>query len=93
MTQDKKNPPVSKFRDRNLTVNIWERNNEHGLFHEVTFERSYKDGEEWKKTGNIPAQDLQNLRKLLDLAHTAILERRARLKDQPDHADGEEIQY
>ena len=91
MAQDKKNPPIYKTRDRSLSVNVWERSNDHGVFHDVTFERAYKDGEEWRKTSSIPADELQNLRKLLDLAHTAILERRAEVKGQ--NAAEDEIPY
>ena len=38
----------------------------------VTFERSYKDGEEWKTTNSFGRDDLLKLAKLADEAHSWI---------------------
>ena len=41
--------------------------------HNVTFERSYKDGEEWKTTTSFGRDDLLTLAKVADLAHSWII--------------------
>jgi len=72
------NPPVARFRDQGLTVSVWERVTDKGTFYDVSFSRSYKDqAGEWHNTGNCPSSEIQTLRKLLDLAHTEILEWKA----------------
>ena len=38
-----KNPPAAKIRVGLITASIWENTNEKGTFHNVTFERRYKD--------------------------------------------------
>ena len=38
----------------------------------VTFERSYKDGEEWRTTNSFGRDDLLKLAKLADEAHSWI---------------------
>lgn len=72
MTQ--RQPPIARFRDQGLTVSLWQRDTEKGVFYDVSFSRSYRaqDGE-WQNATNCPAGDIQTLRKLLDLAHTEIL--------------------
>lgn len=71
-------PPIARFRDQGLTVSVWERQTEKGTFYDVSFFRSYKDqADNWQNTSNCPANDIQTLRKLLDLAHTEILALRA----------------
>ena len=46
----------------------------HGPGYSVTMSRSYKQGEEWKQADSYGADDLLLLAKLLDQAHTWILE-------------------
>lgn len=84
MTKEtKNNPPVAKFRENGLTVSIWERRTEKGTFHDVTYERSYRDADgKWHNLSSCPANQLPTLRKLLDMAHTEILSKRA--ADQVD---------
>lgn len=57
-----------------IKATIWTNESESGLWHSVNFSRLYKDGEEWKNTGNFRRDDLLLLAKVVDLAHTRILE-------------------
>ena len=57
--------PVKKFRVGNITAAIWKGE---GDFYNVTLQRSYKDGEEWKNTNSLGAGDLLNAMKVLDRA-------------------------
>jgi len=69
-------PPVEKIRIGNVTASIWSNSSEKGEFHTVTFERSYKDGQEWKTSHNFGQNDLLELAKAADKAHDKILELR-----------------
>ncbi len=70
-----KTPPVAKVRIGLITASIWENTTDKGTFHNVTFERRYKDGEgNWKSSHSYNADDLLALAKAADLAHTKIVE-------------------
>ena len=57
------NKPVKKFRNGNVVVSIWENVNakEDRTFNTVTFERNYKDGEDWKNTQSLGVGDIPKL--------------------------------
>ena len=69
-----KKPPVHKVRVGSVHASIWENTSEKGTFYSVTFERRYKDGDEWKTSGGYNFSDLLDLAKAADLAHTAIID-------------------
>ena len=72
-----KNPPAAKIRVGLITASIWENKTEKGIFHNVTFERRYRDAEgNWKSSHSYNAEDLLALAKAADLAHTKIVEAR-----------------
>ena len=71
-----KNPPVGKVRVGLITASIWANKTEKGTFHNVTFERRYKDGDQWKSSHSYNADDLLALAKAADMAHTKIVEAR-----------------
>ena len=73
-----KNPPVAKVRVGLITGSIWENKTDKGIFHNVTFERRYKDGDQWKSSHSYNTGDLLELAKAADLAHTQILEATAK---------------
>lgn len=69
--------PVDKVRVGLITASIWENQTDKGVFHNVTFERRYRDGEgNWKSSHSYNADDLLSLAKAADLAHTRIVELR-----------------
>lgn len=70
--------PVAKVRVGLITASIWENRNEKGTFHNVTFERRYKAGDQWKSTRSYGTGDLLELAKAANMAHTKILEATAR---------------
>ena len=47
---------------------------EKGTFHNVTFARLYKDGDDWKQTESFGRDDLPLVAKVADQAHTWIYE-------------------
>lgn len=62
--------PVKKFRIGSVTTSVWKN----GDFHSITLERTYKDGEELKNTGNLNPGDLLNGAKLLERAEAWLSE-------------------
>ena len=71
-----KTPPVGKVRVGLITASIWANQTDKGTFHNVTFERRYKDGDQWKSSHSYNADDLLALAKAADLAHTEIVKAR-----------------
>jgi hypothetical protein len=73
-----KKAPVAKVRIGLINASIWENQTEKGTFHNVTFERRYRDGEgNWKSSHSYNADDLLSLAKTADLAHTKIADLRS----------------
>ena len=72
--------PAHKIRSGALTVTIWKNAGEKGPWFSVIANRSYKQGEEWKETNSYGFDDLMTLAKLLDLAHTWILDQQTASK-------------
>ena len=72
------NPPVAKVRVGLITGSIWENKTAKGNFYNVTFERRYKDGDQWKSSHSYNTGDLLELAKAADWAHTKILEATAK---------------
>ncbi|MBT4191911.1 MAG: hypothetical protein HOE11_01250 [Candidatus Diapherotrites archaeon] len=51
--------PVKKIKIGAIEVAVWENTSSEGKkFFNTTMERSYKDGEEWKKTNSLRDSDL-----------------------------------
>jgi hypothetical protein len=70
-----KNPPAAKVRVGLISASIWQNETDKGTFHNVTFERRYRDAEgNWKSSHSYNAEDLLALAKAADLAHTKIVE-------------------
>ena len=65
--------PVHEVRIGLIKAAIWANTVEDTVRHNVTFERSYKDGEEWKTTTSFGRDDLLTLAKVADLAHSWII--------------------
>jgi hypothetical protein len=68
------NRPVDKVRIGSVNASIWRNSGEKGDFYSVTFEHSYKDGQEWKTANSYGQGDLLELVKAADKAHDRILE-------------------
>jgi len=65
--------PVRKLSSGNITVAIWENAPGKGPRYTVTANRSYKKDDEWKDSNSYSSDDLMTLCKLLDMAHTWIV--------------------
>jgi hypothetical protein len=65
--------PAHKFRNGALQVTIWRNSGENGSWYNVTSSRGYKQGDDWKESDSLNFEDLLAMAKLLDLAHTWIV--------------------
>ena len=68
-----KNRPVQELRIGSIKAAIWGNQTANGLMHNVTFARVYKDAEDnWKESTSFSRDDLLEVSKLADQAHTWI---------------------
>lgn len=72
-----KKKPIQTIRRGSIEAAIWENKGEHGVAYNVTFSRSYKDGEEPKKSTSFGQRDLLAVGRLADLAEECIFSLRA----------------
>lgn len=72
-----KTPPVHEVKAGRIRAAIWANASEKGTWHSVTLSRLYKDGEEWKDSSSFGKDDLLLLAKVIDKAHSWIIEHTA----------------
>jgi hypothetical protein len=70
------NQPVHQIRIGAIKAALWKNSTQAGEFINVTFERIFKDGAEWKSTDSFGRDDLLTLGKLADKAHDWIFAQR-----------------
>lgn len=68
-----RNQPVHEVRLGGIKAAIWQNETQTGVRYNVTFERLYKDGDQWKSTESFGRDDLLLLGKVADLAHSWIM--------------------
>ena len=66
--------PAHKFRDGALQVTIWRNSGEKGNWYSVIPSRSYKKGDAWMETESLGFDDLLPMAKLLNQAHTWVVD-------------------
>ena len=65
--------PAYASRHRRLQIAVWENDSSNGTFFTAGIQRSYKDGEEWKRTSStLNRDDLLVAAKLLNWSHSAV---------------------
>lgn len=69
-----KTRPIHEIRLGRIKAAVWENETDTGKRHNVTFQRIYKDGDEWKQSESFGRDDLPLLMKVADIAHTWIYE-------------------
>mgnify|MGYP001618752138 CR=1 FL=1 len=60
--------PVHKIRIGNVQAAVWANDGTNGPWHNVTFSRSFKQGDEWKSSSSFNRDDLLVLSKVADAA-------------------------
>lgn len=71
---DNKKKPVHVVRYGAVKAAIWDNSTGESIRHNVTFSKSYREGENWKVTDNFSRDDLLYLAKVADQAHSWICE-------------------
>lgn len=66
--------PAHKIRTGVLQVTIWRNHGERGPWYSVIPSRGYKRDDSWKETDSLGTDDLLTMAKLLDQAHTWIMQ-------------------
>jgi len=67
--------PAHKIRNGVLQVTIWRNTGEKGAWYSVNPSRSYKQGDDaWRETDSLGFDDLLPMAKLLDQAHSWIVQ-------------------
>ncbi len=84
---DTKNHPAHTVRLGAIKAAIWPNKTEYGTRHNVTFSRLYKDGNEWRDTASFGRDDLLELAKAADLAHSWIRDHERRDGGEGDRAE------
>lgn len=69
--------PAHVIRIGRIKAAIWSNQSELGTRHNVTFERLYRQDDEWRKSDSFGRDDLLVLAKAADMAHTWIFEHAA----------------
>ena len=74
-----KNKPIHKITYGRISVAIWENRSQKSgeAFYSVTVERTYFEGDEPKSSSSFGREDLLNVSKAFDKAHTWIYERKS----------------
>ncbi len=73
----KASPPVHTVRFGSVKAVVWENQTQHGLMHNVTVARAYKDdSDQWQESSSFGVDDLLALAKALNAAHSWIHEQR-----------------
>lgn len=74
MSQENKGP-VHRIRLSTISASIFKNESNDGkAFFNAQFDRSYRDGDDWKHTKSFSRDDLLNLAKVADLTHSWIHE-------------------
>jgi len=84
-----KTPPVAEVRLGQIRAAIWRNAGGNGPWYNVTFERSYSVGTEYRTAQNFGRDDLLTLAKVADVAHSEIfdLQRADRLEPAPGYEE------
>jgi hypothetical protein len=70
--------PAHKIRNGVLQVTIWRNTSDRGIWYSAEPSRSYKKGDDaWKRSETLNADDLLPMAKLLDEAHSWIVQQMA----------------
>lgn len=81
------NRPIRIFRLRGVKAAVFENKGDQGVFHKVTLQRIYREGEQWKTTQSLGRDDLPVAILLLDRAWQFILEIESGTNRDESHAD------
>ncbi len=77
MPQTPTNKPIKVFRLKGVKVSVFENKSQESVFHKLTLQKIYKEGDEWKTTNSLGRDDVPVARLLLQQAWQFVLETEA----------------
>jgi hypothetical protein len=72
MMSNDHNGPIHRIRLGVIAASVFANETDKGTYFNVQVDRSYRDGEDWKHTKSFGRDDLLNVAKVVDLAHSWI---------------------
>lgn len=78
-----KTKPVHEVRLGAIKAAVWRNETENGVRFNVTFCRLYKDGDQWQTTDSFGRDDLLQVAKVADQAHSWIFNQTQESETQP----------
>jgi hypothetical protein len=94
--QPENQTPIKTFRDRAISLSIWENQHtnpetgESSTYYSLELQRGYKRNNAWHHTTSIISDDALRVASLYQEAHRWLLTRKYALS--PTHADGSEME-
>jgi len=82
-----KQQPIAQVRIGAIRAAIWKNEGGDRARYNVTFQRLYKDGDQWKSSDSFGRDDLLVLAKVADLAHTRIFEIQEEAREEGREAE------
>lgn len=79
-----KSKPVHEIRLGSVKAAVWANETQHGVRHNVTFARLYKDADTWKTSESFGREDLPLVEKVADMAHRWIYQQAGRSQQAAD---------
>ena len=67
-----KTRPIHEVRLGHIKAAVWSNDTEAGVRYNVTFSRLYKDGDQWQSSDSFGRDDLLQVAKVADQAHSWI---------------------
>lgn len=79
------NKPIHRIQLKTIAAAVFANESDEGkTYYNVQFDRSYRDGEQWKHTKSFGRDDLLLLSKIADMAHTWIHQQEANSRQDND---------
>lgn len=85
--------PVHEIRIGRVRAAIWENETQHGIRHNVTVSRLYKDGNNWKDSNSFGRDDLPLVGKVLDRCHSWIFDQQSAVSSNGNGSSHEDDSF
>jgi len=91
MSNETRNAPVDKFADYPVEVALFERQGENGTWYNAQVSKTYKQGDQYKRTNNFNRNDLLKLNALVPQALARMQELEQGQHNAPAQSNGQDM--
>lgn len=91
MSNENRNAPVDKFADYPVEVALFERQGDNGTWYNAQVSKTYKQGDEYKRTNNFNRTDLLKLNALVPQALARMQELEQGQNQAPAQSNGQDM--